>query len=180
MLRLLTPHYRVDRVWKLTPERLQQWGLHTLLLDVDCTLTRYSQGEALPEAVAWIEQLRLSGFGLCLVSNGMGQRIRDFAERLELPCVAKAMKPLPWGVRQALRKLQAEPSQTAIVGDQLFADVMAGRLAGIRSILVDPIHPEEEPWYTRLKRLPERFLLARHEAYLSDTLSRQRSDIHTD
>ena len=166
MLRLLTPHYRVGRVWELTPARLQQWGLRALLLDVDCTLTRYRQGEALPEAVAWIEQLRLSGIGLCLVSNGMGERIRVFAQRLELPCVAKAMKPMPWGIRKGLQILQAEPSQTAIVGDQLFADVMAGRWAGIRSILVEPIHPEEEPWYTRAKRLPERFLLARYEAYL--------------
>ncbi|MBN1395314.1 MAG: YqeG family HAD IIIA-type phosphatase [Pirellulales bacterium] len=164
MLRIFTPHYRVGRVWELTPERLQQWGLRALLLDVDCTLTRYSQGEALPEATAWIEQLRISGFQLCLVSNGMGARIRGFAERLELPCVAKAMKPLPWGIRRALRMLKAEHSQTAIVGDQLFADVMAGRLAGIRSILVEPIHPEEEPWYTRMKRIPERFLLSLREA----------------
>ena len=49
----------------------------------------------------------------------------------------------------------------AIVGDQIFADVMAGRLSGIRAILVDPIHPEEEPWFTRLKRLPEHAVLAR-------------------
>ena len=28
-----------------------------------------------------------------------------------------------------------------MVGDQLFADIMAGRLAGIRTILVKPMHP---------------------------------------
>lgn len=166
MLRIFTPHYRIRRVWELTPARLQQWGLHALLLDVDCTLTRYRRGEALPEALAWIEQLRLSGFKLCLVSNGLGPRIHEFAERLELPCVARAMKPLPGGIRRALQMIEAQPSQTAIVGDQLFADVMAGRLAHIRSILVDPIHPEEEPWFTRMKRLPEKVLLSRMEAYL--------------
>ena len=91
----------------------------------------------------------------------MGRRIRSLAGRLDLPCVSNAMKPLPWGVRAAMQKLHAEPSQTAMVGDQLFADVMAGRLAGVRSILVDPIHPEEEPWFTRLKRLPERVVLGR-------------------
>jgi predicted HAD superfamily phosphohydrolase YqeG len=90
---------------------------------------------------------------------GLGPRIREFAARLDLPCVAQAMKPFPWGVWSALRKLGAASSTTAIVGDQLFADVMAGRLAGIRSILVAPIHPEEEPWFTRLKRLPERVVL---------------------
>jgi uncharacterized protein len=160
MLRLFTPHYRVSTVEELTPERLGLWGLHALLLDVDCTLTRYRQGEASPRVTAWIDQLRTAGIGLCLVSNGMGRRIRCFAARLELPCVSKAMKPLPWGIWSAMQKLQAQPQHTAMVGDQLFADVMAGRLAGIRSILVDPIHPEEEPWFTRLKRGPERVALA--------------------
>lgn len=161
MFHLLTPHYRVHRVEELTPERLGPWGLCALLLDVDCTLTRYRRGEPTPEVHAWIEQLRMAQIGLCLVSNGMGGRIQRFARQLDLPCVARAMKPLPWGIRAAIKRLEFEPSQTAMVGDQLFADVMAGRLAGIRSILVPPIHPEEEPWFTRLKRLPERFVLAR-------------------
>jgi len=161
MWQLLTPHYRVRRVWELTPERLQHWGLRALLLDVDCTLARYRQDEALPEVRAWLEQMRLSGVGLCLVSNGLSTRIERFAQRLGVPCVSKAMKPFPWGVRTAVRLLEYPPFQTAIVGDQLFADVLAGRLAGIRCILVDPIHPEEEPWFTRAKRLPERWLLRR-------------------
>ncbi len=161
MLGLVTPHYRVSGVQELKPERLRQWGLRALLLDVDCTLTRYRQGEVSPEVAAWIEELRAAGIGLCLVSNGLGRRIQQLAERLGLPCVAKAMKPFPWGIWSALRKLQSAPSQTAMVGDQLFADVMAGRLAGVRTILVRPIHPEEEPWYTRLKRLPERAVLER-------------------
>jgi uncharacterized protein len=161
MFRVLTPHYRIHCVWELTPERLCRWGLRALLLDVDCTLTRYHQGQPLPEAMLWIEQIRLAGIPLCLVSNGLGPRIELFAERLGLPCVSRAMKPFPWGVLEAVKKLGCPPSQTAIVGDQIFADVMAGRLAGIRSILVDPIHPEEEPWWTRMKRMPERVVLGR-------------------
>ena len=164
MFRLFTPHYRVHCVWELTPERLRLWGLRALLLDVDCTLTRYRRGEPLPEVTLWLAQLRSADFRLCLVSNGMGPRIEDFAARLGLPCVSQAMKPFPWGVRAAVKKIDALPSQTAMVGDQIFADVMAGRLAGVRAILVDPIHPEEEPWFTRLKRWPERVVLARQEA----------------
>lgn len=161
MFSFVTPHYRVNCVWELTPERLQRWGLCALLLDVDCTLTRYRYAEPLPEAAAWIAQLRAADFRLCLVSNGMGPRIEEFSRRLELPCISQALKPFPWGVWAAIRKVDRPPSQVAIIGDQLFADVLAGRLAGIRTILVEPIHPEEEPWYTRLKRLAERPLLAR-------------------
>ncbi len=160
MLRLLTPHYRIHCVWELTPERLCLWGLRALLLDVDCTLKRYRQSDVLPEVAVWLAQLRAADIRLCLVSNGMAPRIERFAEHFDLPFVSQAMKPLPWGVWSALKKIDSPPSQTAMVGDQLFADVMAGRLAGVRSILVDPIHPEEEPWYTRLKRLPERLVLS--------------------
>jgi uncharacterized protein len=161
MFRLFTPHYRVSRVEELTSERLQQWGISALLLDVDCTLTRYRHAEVSPEVAAWMADLRNAGIKMCLVSNGMGGRIRRFAEQLELPCVAKAMKPLPGGVRSALKQLRVEALHAAMVGDQVFADVMAARLAGVRSILVEPIHPEEEPWFTRMKRLPERIVLTR-------------------
>jgi uncharacterized protein len=161
MFRLVTPHYQVSDVQELTPERLRQWELRALLLDVDCTLSRYRRSEPTPEVLAWVEQLRMAGIPMCLVSNGMRRRIEHFAEQLGLPCVARAMKPLPWGVWSAMQKLQSLPSETAMVGDQLFADIMAGRLAGVRSILVKPIHPEEEPWFTRLKRIPERFVFRR-------------------
>jgi HAD superfamily phosphatase (TIGR01668 family) len=160
MRHLVTPHYRVETVLELTPARLQGWFLRTLLLDVDCTLTRYRREIPSPELLAWIASLRAEQIGLCLVSNGLSDRIRRFAAALGLPYVARAMKPFPWGIRSAIRTIGAAPTQTAMVGDQLFADIMAGRLAGIRTILVEPIHPEEEPWFTRLKRLPERKILA--------------------
>jgi uncharacterized protein len=161
MLQLITPHYRIRHVWELTPERLQQWGITGLLLDVDCTLKCYGQKDVPPDVAAWIEQLRLAGVRLCLVSNGLGRRIEAFAQRIGLPFVAQAMKPLPWGVKCGIEKLALPPSKIALVGDQIFADIMAGRLAHIRTILVEPIHPEEEPWFTRLKRFPERLVLRR-------------------
>ena len=144
MFRLATPHYRVSGVEELTPERLQEWGIRWLLLDVDCTLKRYRHSDPTPKVLDWLAEVRAAGIGLCVVSNGMGGRIGLFAERLGLPWVAKAMKPLPRGVRAAIEKLQAAPAETAMVGDQLFADIMAGRLAKIRTILVKPMHPEEE------------------------------------
>jgi uncharacterized protein len=159
MLRLLTPHYRVESVLELTAERLRQWEIGTLLLDVDCTLKRYRATAVSEEVAGWLSALRQSGIRCCIVSNGRGHRIRQFAASLDLPCIAKAMKPFPQGVWAALEKIGAAPEQAAMVGDQVFADVLAGRLAGIKSILIRPIRPDEEPWYTRLKRIPEQWWL---------------------
>jgi len=161
MLRFLSPHLRLENVCQLSLHRLRNLGLDALLLDVDCTLKRYRDEEVTPDVGAWLDELRTGGIGLCLVSNGLGGRVRRFAEKLDLPFVSKALKPFPFGCRAAVRKMKFQPSRTAMVGDQLFADVMAARLAGLTSILVRPIHPEEEPWFTRLKRVPERCLLRR-------------------
>ena len=161
MLRWLTPDYRVAKVEALSPELLRQWGIRALLLDADCTLKPYRAADVTPEVAAWLGAMRAAGIGLCLVSNGYGRRIGEFAARVGLPFVAKAMKPLPVGCRAALRTMAFPVAGTALVGDQVFADVLAGRLAGLKTILVEPIHPEEEPWYTRLKRPAERWVLGR-------------------
>ncbi|MCR4415579.1 MAG: YqeG family HAD IIIA-type phosphatase [Thermoguttaceae bacterium] len=159
MFRLFVPDLRVDSVLDLDPQRLHAMGLDHLLVDVDCTLKRYT-ADVLPcEMVAWIERLGAAGIGVCLVSNGLPQRINRVAERLGVPFVSKALKPLPFRCRAAIQRLGFARKRTAMVGDQVFADVMAGRLAGLATILVRPMHPEEEPWFTRIKRPLERLLL---------------------
>ena len=161
MLRLVTPDLRVESVLELDEARLRGLGLDALLLDIDCTLKRYRADFPEPEVVAWLDRLRTAGIGLCLVSNGRRGRLGRLAESLGLPVVCQACKPLPWGCREAVRRCGFDPRRTAMVGDQLLADVVAGRLAGLTCILVRPIRPEEEPWFTRLKRPFEQFLLRR-------------------
>lgn len=161
LLRLVTPHLCVESIRDLSAECLDRLGIKAMLLDVDCTLKRYRQEVPDESVVAWIRGLASQGIGVCLFSNGRPQRIGRVAERLGVPFVAQACKPLPWRCGAAIRCLGAKREQTAIVGDQIFADILAGRLAGLFTILVRPIHPEEEPWFTRLKRPLEARLVRR-------------------
>ena len=162
-LSFLIPRLRVESVLDLGVERLRGLGLDALLLDVDCTLKRYGQERPTPEVAAWLEGLRAAGFKLCLLSNGRGRRIGRFAGAVGLPFVCRACKPLPWGCRRALAELGVAANRTAMVGDQVFADVLAGHWAGLFTILVRPIHPEDEPWFTRWKGPWERRVLGKDE-----------------
>ncbi len=146
---------------ELTPERLRELALDSLLLDVDCTLKRYRETQVSESVGEWLRTLQGVGIGLCLVSNGRGARIERFASGLGLSFIAKACKPLPWGLKRAIRQHGFKHERTAMVGDQLLADIVAGNLAGLTTVLVRPIHPEEEQWFTRIKRQPERWLLRR-------------------
>lgn len=159
MIRLFLPHHRIGSVVELTPERLDELELSSLLLDVDCTLKHYRSSQLAPEILDWLSRTKERGIGLCLVSNGRGRRIRVFAESVGIPCIAPAFKPFPQGCRKAVRMLNFDPQRTAMVGDQIFADILAGRLAGLKTILVTPMRPDLEPWFARMKRPLERFVL---------------------
>jgi HAD superfamily phosphatase (TIGR01668 family) len=158
MLSFVAPHLHLTSVLELGTARLLQLGLRGLLLDVDCTLKDHGATE-FPIAIReWVRKLRAEGFRLCLLSNGRPRRIEELARQLDLPFVAQAFKPLPRGCFRAMQLLELTPPQTAMVGDQIFADVLAGRLAGLFTILVRPTSPDE-PWFTRLKRPVEQRLL---------------------
>jgi HAD superfamily phosphatase (TIGR01668 family) len=159
MFRYFQPNLYLDSVLDLTPQRLQRYAIKSLLLDVDCTLKNYRSQNISPEISAWLEMMKENGIGLCLLSNGRRERIYPFAEQIQLPFVAPAMKPFPFGCHTAIQTMNFDKKSTAIVGDQVFADLLAGKLAGLFTILVVPISPEEEPWFTRIKRPLERIVL---------------------
>lgn len=153
------PHWKVSVVNELTPIVLQQLGVESILLDVDCTLKRYDADILEPWVLDWLLSLKMAGIPVCLLSNGRGRRIGKLAQQYELPFVAMACKPLPFGCLRAIRKHGWNRKTTAMIGDQIFADIMAGRLAGLKTILVTPIHPEIEPLFTRIKRPFEKLVL---------------------
>jgi uncharacterized protein len=158
--RLLRPHHYVASVLDLDPARLTALGIKGLLLDLDGTLKAYG-AEHVPATVRqWMHEMQGAGIRLCLLSNGRRPRIERMANILGVPFVAKAFKPMPFRCRRGLKLLGLERSRVAVVGDQVFADVLAGRLARMRTILVPPMHEvAQEPWFTRLKRPLERWLL---------------------
>lgn len=161
LLRWLRPTYYFSRISDLSPEWLQSQGLEGLLLDLDSTLKPYRQATVAPETAAWIRRVQAAGIRLCIVSNGGGRRVAVTAEELGVPFLARALKPFPWRCRRGVRLLDVAPSAAAMVGDQLFADIWAGYWAGIRTILIVPLSPEQEPFVTRWKRGLERWFLAR-------------------
>jgi hypothetical protein len=158
MLKLITPHLQLDSVLEIQPDTIRALGLEGLLLDLDCTLKDYYESCFRPEVLAWVEQMRQERVRMCLLTNGRPHRVEPLAERLGVDCVSFAAKPLARGVRAALAKLALDRTRVALVGDQIFADVLAGRLAGVFTILVRPT-THREPWITHIKRPLERWVL---------------------
>jgi hypothetical protein len=96
---------------------------------------------------------------VCLVSNNWHERVNIVAGQLGFELVAKAVKPLPFAFLRALRKIGSCRANSAVVGDQLFTDVLGGKLLGMRTVMVAPLSESDLPHTLLLRRL-ERVLLA--------------------
>lgn len=158
---LFYPTIRKNRITDITPQDLHALGVKGLLLDVDNTLTRYKSQTLDPAVAGWLRQMQGEGFALTIVSNGLPRRVRPFAQKVGLRCIAFACKPSPLGYWRGARRLGLSCKECAIVGDQMFTDVVGANLCGMHSILLRPIELEQGKPTIQLKRKCERWMLAR-------------------
>ncbi|SDF42030.1 hypothetical protein SAMN04488243_15210 [Thermus arciformis] len=149
---MLFPREVLPSLLHLTPEWLRARGLKGVILDLDNTLLPYGD-EELPEAYrAWLLALR-EAVPVYLLSNALPERFARVQKALGLPGHAPALKP--WlGFRRALKALGLPAEEVAVVGDQVFTDVLGGNLVGAYTVLVPPLR-EREFFYTRFIRMLE-------------------------
>ncbi len=155
---MFRPDLMVDGVHQVTAELLAELGVLGVLIDLDDTLLP-STGDALDAASeAWLRGLQRAGFPIVILSNGERGRVARLAEHFGIEALALSGKPLRSAFRRALGLLGTPPERTAMIGDQVFTDVLGANLSGLVSILVRPLTPGKLP-HTRWVRHLERMIL---------------------
>ncbi|MEG6510853.1 YqeG family HAD IIIA-type phosphatase [Desulforamulus ruminis] len=160
MLSKLYPKAYVTSLFDIDPEKLKQRGIKAILFDIDNTLIPWDRKNMDPEIDRWFRDLCRQGFKICFVSNNNQTRVEALSCSLEVPGVHKAAKPRRKGLRKALSLLGTEVGETALVGDQVFTDVLAGNRLGLYTILVRPLAGKEFIG-TRINRQLEKLVLRR-------------------
>lgn len=157
---LFKPTYWLKSVLEIDKEFLKANNVRALVLDMDNTLSMHGSREPEEGVMEWLDEMRRLGIKLRVVSNNVPARVKPLAEKMGLEYTANGAKPLSFGVLRAIAAMKVKPSQTLIVGDQIFTDVLSGNLAGIRTVLVEPFHLENT-WTFRLKRKAESIVFHR-------------------
>jgi putative phosphatase len=155
---MLGPDRFVSRLAAVSLGDLYDQGFRGLIIDLDNTLMGFRQTELEVDHLQWVQEAHERGFGLVMVSNNFTERVTGIAAQLRIACVPNALKPLPFGVMRAVRMLGLPRRQIAVVGDQLFTDVLSGKLCGLYTILTEPIEAKDFP-VTRIFRFFERLML---------------------
>lgn len=157
---LLQPDYTFLCYRDLKPDFLREQGIDTLLLDIDNTLAPYEQPEPDEHIRTWLSSLREAGVKVAFLSNNHGERVELFSQTLGVPVQYDSHKPLPFKAKKLLKRLGADRGRAALMGDQIFTDVLCAHLSGMRAFLVPPIKDKTDG-FTRFKRRMERGPLKR-------------------
>lgn len=156
---LLFPDQYVQSVYEIDFDQLKDANIDTLLFDVDNTLEVYTTPFPGEKVQALFEELKDKGFSVRLVSNGKEPKVRLYASMLKIGYYFRAGKPSPKYFKLAMKELHTEPARTAVIGDQIFTDVLGGNLSGCYSILTEPISRSIDETITAVKRPLEKVVM---------------------
>lgn len=145
-----------DKKEDIPIKRYYDMGYRGILFDIDNTLVPHDEPVD-AAAELFVKQLKDIGFRICLISNNDEERVRLFADPLQVQYAYKAWKPARRGYLQGMEILGTDVSNTLFVGDQIFTDIWGANRTGMYSILLEPINPREEIQII-LKRIPEKLV----------------------
>lgn len=155
MLNKLIPDEIRPDIYSIDYDILRANKIEGLIFDIDNTLVAYHIEKADDKLINFLKELQSVGFKICFISNNNAKRVDLFNEDFNFYTCAKAKKPSSKAIYRALGSLNLSTKKVALIGDQLFTDVLAAKRLNILSILVDPIEPSESIFF-KMKRIGER------------------------
>lgn len=158
---LLYPNYYCENVTKISIEFLRKNNIKGLILDVDNTLIDIDRN-MLEGAVEWHNELVKSGIRTIILSNtNKISKVESVAKKLGIEYISFAKKPFKSGFKKAKSKLNLQAENIAVVGDQIFTDIIGANRSNMFAILVKPV-AESDLWITKWKRPIENFIVKQY------------------
>src|SRR3989339_1606314 len=143
MIKYCKPNEYLDSIYQIDFDALRKKGIKGIILDLDETLLPREMLDISPVLFAFIETIKDKGFSIFLMSNSTKEaRVEHVGKTFNIPFVTFAMKPLPFSFESARKRLQLFPHEIAVIGDQVFMDILGGNWAKMYTILVKPMNPE--------------------------------------
>ena len=159
---LLKPDIKLDGITDISVSLLKKYNITALLLDVDNTMSTHHGMVLTDGLIEWIDLMQKNGIKLRVLSNSKEKRVKPFAEKIGLPYISMGCKPLPTGFWRGIKALGEKRKNVAIVGDQIFTDILGGNVVGVKTILLTPIKLETTAGF-RFKRKLEKIVFKIHK-----------------
>ena len=167
MFKYFMPDKMYESVYGIDFDELWAKDIRGLIFDIDNTLVSYRQPLATVQVIELMRGLREKGFKISFVSNNKQGRIDLFNEDFKFPAFGGAGKPFKKYMKCALEAMGVAHENAAIIGDQIFTDVCAGKRMKMLALAVEPIEPVRTLFF-KAKRVLERPIIRRYRRLEND------------
>lgn len=161
ILEYLYPHIYINSVYDLPLQKLKERGITTLIFDIDNTIAPHDIPHPDEKFIEFASTMKYTGFSLGILSNNNEERVQLFNEQLNFHAVHKGGKPNPKKIQEIMKELNSTPKTTAMIGDQVFTDILCGHLAKTLCIYTKPVCNRDQ-LVTKVKRGAEKLVLKQY------------------
>ena len=132
------PDEYLEKVTAINLDALRERGIKALLFDLDNTVLPNDEYQPSVPTVNWFSSLKEQGFlPLFIVNDLWPRRVLRIAENLKIDAYYFVCKPYT-GILQRIidQELGLKRKEVALIGDQLFFDILPGNCLGLYTILI--------------------------------------------
>jgi uncharacterized protein len=161
MCRKLIPDVYIKNVYAIDIVKLQEKKkIKGIIIDLDNTLVPWGKKVVDEQIVSWIEQVKEKGIKICILSNSHAGHVSEIGNLLDIPFYSSRYKPLKQPFTEAMKIMNTSSAETAVIGDQIFTDVLGGNRLNLLTILVHPIKKQDALGTRLIYRMLERFIMS--------------------
>ncbi len=155
----LKPDYNLESIYDIDIKELKAKGIKGIFFDLDSTVMQSGTGKFTKKTLEFFEELQ-KDFKVAIVSNNHNKAYFDKVQKTSpVKIYGNARKPDVKILKLACYELGLETKEVAMVGDRPLTDILAGKKAGMKTILVDSISKNQEGILTRFVRFIERLTI---------------------
>ncbi len=155
----LKPDYNLTSIKEINTDELYTKEIKAILFDLDSTVMASKSGYFENWVLELFDELS-EKFTVAILSNNKKiEYIEKAKHQCNIDVIGHANKPNPKSLLTYLKAKNINPKNAIMIGDRPLTDILAGKLAGTKTMLVDSITKDTEPKLTRFVRFIERLTI---------------------
>lgn len=137
------PDFNYDKITDISPADLRMMGVKAVAVDLDNTTVSFGSYFLEDGVKEWVTRISDAGIKVMVITNTLAFRAFVITRQMgNLPFIPLALKPNTRALKIASRMLGVDVSEIAMIGDQLFTDVLSANRIGAVSVKVEAIGNE--------------------------------------
>lgn len=140
-LNAVIPDTYEKSVYDINYMKLYDQGIRCAIFDVDCTILPFDDINVSDELIGLFDSIKEIGINPGLYSSGSLNRVEPVGKALNVNYIANAKKPFYGDLFLVKYSLfsECEPSNTVMIGDSFYLDMLFAKRLGFYKIMVDAV-----------------------------------------